>query len=140
MRLSVCVCLPSPKQQWILTGFCRCNMSSIPGASSSKMAASMTAMQKTVADKKLNSRILTQFFFYNICPTPRTSSSTFFSKMAANMAAMQKNVAAKKLNSRILTQFFFYNICPTPRTSSSNLFFKMAANMAAMQKIVDDKK
>ena len=72
-------------------------MGSVPGASSStffsKMAANMAAMQKNVAAKKLNSRILTQFFFYNICPTPRTSSSNLFFKMAANMAAMQKNVA-----------------------------------------------
>ena len=33
---------------------------------------------KNVVDKKLNSRILTQLFFYNICPTPRTSSQTLF--------------------------------------------------------------
>jgi len=54
------------------------------------MAANMAAMQKNVADKKLNSRILTQFFFYSIFPTSRTFSSNLFFKMAANMADMQK--------------------------------------------------
>ena len=100
-----------------------------------KMAANMADMQKTVAGKKLNSRILTQFFSYNICPTPRTSSWTFFFKMAANMAAMQKTVDDKKLNSHIFTQFFTYNICPTSQTSSSIFFSKTATSTAAIQKI-----
>ena len=87
------------------------------------------------AKNRLNSRILTQFFSYNICPTPRTSSCTFFFKMAANMATMQKTVDDKKLKSHIFTQFFTYNICPTSQTSSSIFFSKTATSTAAIQKI-----
>ena len=69
----------------------------------------MADMQKTVAGKKLNSRILTQFFSYNICLTSQTSSSTFFFKMAA----MHKMAAYKKANHQILTQFVPSNMLTT---------------------------
>ena len=91
-------------------------MGSVPGASSStiffKMAANMAAMQKHVADKKLNSRTFTQFF------------STIYTRLHEHLRQLSfqngrqygrhaQDGRLKKANRQILTLFFPSNMLTT---------------------------
>ena len=66
----------------------------------------MAAMQQTVADKKLNSRILIQFFFLKYLPDFVNILVYIFFQNGRQYGCHAKQVVDEKLNSRILTHFF----------------------------------
>ena len=60
------------------------------------MAANMAAISKMAAGEKLNLRISTQFFFYNILSASGVQFLTLFFKMATDMAAIFKMATGGK--------------------------------------------
>ena len=73
-RVCAPVCVRPPKRQRILMRFSMDLSRERPRQIFIEMGADMAAMHKNVADKKFNSRILTQFLFYSICLTSQASS------------------------------------------------------------------